>query len=125
MKKFSHILTATVLLFSCSPHSDETADLADAIYFGSNVCSHGGEFTRFAEAVAVKAGKVIYIGSRASAEKLRGSDTEMHDLGEKTFFADFLNRAGNTNKPSGSISTPANYSSFYSPPKTKTIHISP
>lgn len=125
MKKFSHIVTATVLLFSCSPQSDKKVETADAIYFGSNVCSIDGEFTRVAEAVAVKAGKVIYIGSRASAEKLRGSGTEMHDLGQKTFFADFLNHTDDESKQPGSFSTPTNYPSSNSLPKPKTKNETP
>jgi hypothetical protein len=125
MKKFSHIVTATVLLFSCSPQSDEKAETADAIYFGSNVCSIDGEFTRLAEAVAVKAGKVIYIGSLASAEKLRGTATEMHDLGQKTFFADFLNQAADESKQPASFSMPGNYSSLNSLPTPKTKNETP
>jgi hypothetical protein len=112
-KKLSHLLLASSLIFYCSCQSGTTTETADSIYFGSNLFSFDGYMGSNAEAVAVKDGKVIYIGSRASAEKLRRSDTEMYDLGQKMFFADLL-----TNTTSGSAQSGFFSSNNHSSPKS-------
>lgn len=93
MKTLSHIIFAAVLCCSCSTRKDQSVEKVDAVYFGGNVYSIDGEFTKSEEAVAVKDGKVVYIGSRAGAEKLIGKDTELNNLSGKTFFAALLNHA--------------------------------
>jgi hypothetical protein len=90
MKTLSHIIVATLLLCSCSTRKEKIDLRADAIYFGGGIYSMDAGFNAMAEAVAVKDGKVIYIGSRAAAEKFMGIETQMHDLSGKTFFAGIL-----------------------------------
>jgi hypothetical protein len=115
-KILSHLFSASFLMFSCSSQSDTIQETADSIYYGSNLFSFDGYLSRNTEAVAVKNGKVIFIGSRASAEKLRGSKTEMYDLGQKTFFADLLTNTTSSSSQSGSYSN-NDYSSLKSLPK--------
>jgi hypothetical protein len=124
IKKLSPLLLAAIFMFSCSSQSDAITESADTIYFGSNIFSFNGHISSNAEAVAVKGGKVIYIGSRASAEKFRGSDTELYDLGQKTFFADLLTNTASRGKHSGSLSG-GNYPSFKSLPKLEKGAINP
>jgi hypothetical protein len=123
-KKLSHLLLASTLVFSYSCQSGIRTETADSIYFGSNLFSFDGYMGSNAEAVAVKAGKVIYIGSRASAEKLRGSETEMYDLGQKMFFADLLTNTNLSSKQSESFLTD-NHLSIKSLPKPEEENINP
>jgi predicted amidohydrolase YtcJ len=63
---------------------------ADRIYFGGDIVTIN-EQQASAEAVAVKSGKIVAVGSRASVEKAqKGSKTQMVDLAGKTLLPGFL-----------------------------------
>ncbi len=49
-----------------------------------------GDSASYAEAVAVKDGKIIFVGSRADAEKMKGDSTVMNDLQGKTMLPGFI-----------------------------------
>ena len=65
-------------------------DAADAIYFGGDIITMEGDSANYAEAVAVKNGKIIFTGKKADAEKLKGDSTKMNDLKGKTMLPGFI-----------------------------------
>ncbi len=82
---------ALILAFSvaCSS-SPDAANTADAIYFGGPIVTVN-DAQPTAEAVAVKDGKILMVGTRADLEKFhKGSTTQMIDLGGKTLLPAFM-----------------------------------
>jgi predicted amidohydrolase YtcJ len=92
MKRISQLLIVTIVIFaSCNSNGSGTvSDTADAIYFGGDIVTMGGDSASYAEAVAVKDGKIIFVGSRADAEKMKGDSTVMNDLQGKTMLPGFI-----------------------------------
>ncbi|MEZ4688983.1 MAG: amidohydrolase family protein [Ignavibacteria bacterium] len=46
--------------------------------------------SNYAEAIAIKDGKIIFVGKKADAEKLQGDSTTMTDLKGKTMLPGFI-----------------------------------
>ncbi len=63
---------------------------ADAIYFGGDIVTMEGDSAAYAEAIAVKDGKIVFVGSKADAEKMKGDSTKMNDLAGKTLLPGFI-----------------------------------
>ncbi|WP_396183195.1 hypothetical protein [Flavobacterium sp.] len=49
-----------------------------------------GKEAQYAEAVAIKDGKIVFVGSKEDALKMKGDSTQMNDLAGKTFLPGFL-----------------------------------
>ena len=49
-----------------------------------------GDSATYVEAIAIKDGKIIFAGSQAEVEKMRGDSTSMNDLQGKTMLPGFL-----------------------------------
>lgn len=81
-----------MMFASCNQSGNKTAskDAADAIYFGGDIITMEGDSASYAEAVAVKNGKIVFVGKKADAEKLKGDSTKMNDLKGKTMLPGFL-----------------------------------
>ncbi len=79
-------------IISCNQSSKQNnpANSADAIYFGGDIITMEGDSATYAEAVAVKDGKITFVGSKADAEKLHGDSTVMNDLKGKTLVPGFV-----------------------------------
>ena len=92
MKRISQLLIVTIVIFaSCNSNESGTVtDTADAIYFGGDIMTMEGDSASYAEAVAVKDGKIIFVGSKADAEKMKGDSTVMNDLQGKTMLPGFI-----------------------------------
>ena len=71
-----------------------TADAATAIYYGGDIITMEGDSPAYAEAIAVKDGKIIFVGSKAGAEELKGDSTIMNDLQGKTLLPGFIDAHG-------------------------------
>ena len=80
-------LIAVGLSTSCGPR--QPAQVADLIYAGGDIVTMN-DAQPAAEALAVKDGKVLAIGTRAEVEKLKGNTTTMVDLAGKTLLPGFL-----------------------------------
>lgn len=91
MKKTIPFLLVLALI-SCV--KKEVPNPADAIYFGGDIITMEGNEAQYAEAVAVKDGKIIFVGTKAEAEKFHGDKTEMKDLKGKTMLPAFLDGHG-------------------------------
>jgi predicted amidohydrolase YtcJ len=66
------------------------AQVADTIYHGGTILTMNGEAPTYAEAVAVKDGKIIFVGSRDEALKRKGETTQVRDLGGKAMLPGFI-----------------------------------
>ena len=94
IKKTSILFSAIVLLAtaSCNQSSEQSnlKDSADAIYYGGDIITMEGDNAEYAEAVAIKDGKILFVGDMATAINLKGESTHMHDLEGKTMLPGFL-----------------------------------
>ena len=94
MKTFLKIATLAIALFcaSCSQSSKENnlTQWADAIYFGGDIITMEGDSATYVEAIAVKDGNIVFVGSIAEAEKMKGDSTAMNDLQGKTLVPGFI-----------------------------------
>ena len=86
MTKFFTSCCLTVLLFSCQ---GETKDPADHVFTNGNVYTVN-ESQPFAEAVAVKGNKIVFVGSSDEAGAYIGEATEVTDLGGTTLMPGFV-----------------------------------
>jgi len=94
MKKIKLIVVFISILglTSCKQESKKTApsEVADAIYFGGDIITMEGDKAQYVEAVVVKNGKIILVGTKEEAEQLQGENTEMNDLKGKTLLPGFI-----------------------------------
>ncbi|WP_409416720.1 amidohydrolase [Flavobacterium sp. PS2] len=86
-KEIILVLLLITTLISCKKEVENPADL---IYFGGDIITMEGDQAQYVEAIAVKSGKILFVGSKAEAEKLKGSNTEMRDLKGKTLLPGFI-----------------------------------
>jgi predicted amidohydrolase YtcJ len=73
-----------------STGTNEVTDAADAIYYGGDIITMEGDSASYAEAMAVQDGKIVFVGSKADAEKMKGDSTKMNDLQGKTLVPGFM-----------------------------------
>lgn len=74
----------------CNPPTRSPALQADALYFGGDILTMEGDSATYAEALATKDGKIIFVGTRKEADQLVGDSTVFHDLGSKTLLPGFI-----------------------------------
>lgn len=86
------VLIFLTLLGACqqSDTAKTSANTADEIYFGGDIITMEGDNAVYAEAVAVKDGKIIFVGDKLSADKFKGDSTLMNDLKGKTMMPGFI-----------------------------------
>jgi hypothetical protein len=93
-KQMKRILTSTLIVIlsvavGCKSGPD-AASTADSIYFGGSIVTVNDAQPN-AEAVAVKDGKILMVGTRSEIElNHKGATTRMIDLGGKTLLPGFL-----------------------------------
>jgi len=94
MKKITeYVLTILLITFiSCNQASNksDSTNAADAIYFGGDIVTMEGDSPSYTEAIAVKDGRIVFAGSKADAEEMKGDSTVMNDLQGKTLFPGFI-----------------------------------
>jgi predicted amidohydrolase YtcJ len=73
----------SVLIAACCAASGTLAETADTVFINGNVHT-GNQRTSHAEAIAVKAGRFVFVGSNADAKTLQKTATRVIDLGGKT-----------------------------------------
>ncbi len=90
-------LVAIIFLSACNGGTTDkvvtgttTSPTADAIYFGGDIVTMETDSAVYAEAIAVKDGKIVFVGSKADAEKMKGDSTVMNDLQGKTLLPGFI-----------------------------------
>lgn len=76
-------------LASCNK-KQEGSNQADAIYFGGDILTMEGKEAQYVEAVAIKDGKILYVGTKSEAEKFKDETTITTDLKGKTMLPGFI-----------------------------------
>jgi predicted amidohydrolase YtcJ len=100
-----NILLSTTIAFAlsaCNKAPDSSVANPDAaaaagidiLYFGGDILTMDGDTAQYAEALAVKDGKIIFVGSKAEADKLKGANTKTVDLAGKTLLPGFIDAHG-------------------------------
>lgn len=104
LSKLLLVLSVAVFVVACgekesmetgtSTPSSPTTAVADSIYTGGSIITIN-DAQPSAEAVAVKSGKIVAVGSRATIEEThKGATTEIVDLGGKTMLPGFVDSHG-------------------------------
>jgi predicted amidohydrolase YtcJ len=75
---------------SCNPPSRNPTLQADELYFGGDIVTMEGDSATYADALATKDGKIIFVGDRQEADRLVGDSTTLHDLNGKTLLPGFI-----------------------------------
>ena len=78
MKKLTRVPALALLVFGCSAEQARD-EAADAVYTNGRVYTVN-EARSWAEAVAIKDGRFLVVGSNAEVEAVTGAETEIHDL---------------------------------------------
>jgi predicted amidohydrolase YtcJ len=90
--------TATSFLFasvlSLASATPSRADVADTLYTGGDIITMRGPQPEMAEALAVKNGKILFVGPLAEAQALVGPATTTIDLAGKTLLPGFIDTHG-------------------------------
>jgi predicted amidohydrolase YtcJ/heat shock protein HslJ len=66
------------------------AQSADTIYHNGSILTMAGAEPTYVEALAVKDGKIAFVGSKSTALKMKGDATKIVDLGGKTLLPGFI-----------------------------------
>ena len=94
MKKYLYLITTIVLflLASCNQPKKNNLDtsFADIIYYGGDIITMEGDAPLYAESVAIKNGKIIFIGSKKEAEQFKSDSSKMIDLNGTTLLPGFI-----------------------------------
>ncbi len=92
MKQMIKLVIGMLVLAGCNSTTQNSASTqeADAIYYGGDILTMEGDSANYAEAVAIKDGKIVFVGAKADAEKLKGDSTTMNDLKGKTMMPGFI-----------------------------------
>jgi predicted amidohydrolase YtcJ len=86
------ILTLGLAMVACAAMS--RGDVADTLYTGGDIITMRGPQPEMAEALAVKNGKIVFVGPLAEAKALVGPATTMIDLAGKTLLPGFIDTHG-------------------------------
>jgi predicted amidohydrolase YtcJ len=70
------------------------AQVADTIYTGGDILTMRGTAAEYAESLAVKDGKILFVGPAADAKQHAGSTTKTVDLAGKTLLPGFIDTHG-------------------------------
>ena len=80
---------AAVLALALGALPVQAEPAADALFWGGPIHT-GAQASPTAQAVAVKDGRIVFVGDRAGAEALRGAETQVVDLGGAALFPGFV-----------------------------------
>ena len=93
MRRFKIIAAVSALLVSAHTASHAADSKADTIFQGGNIITVN-ELQPTAEAVAVRAGRILAVGYRDEVMKLRGPNTGVVDLAGKTMIPGLIDAHG-------------------------------
>jgi len=94
MKKTILLLSIIVILFSCNNISKTAADVSNidstqTIYYGGDIITMEGDKPEYAEAVVRQDDKIVFVGSKAEAEK-QYANAMQYNLEGKTMMPGFI-----------------------------------
>ena len=84
------VLTGSLWL----PAFSATPKVADSIYLNGDILTMKGDRPNYAQAVAVKDGKIVFVGAKQQALKLKGDNTQIKDLQGKAMLPGFIDPHG-------------------------------
>lgn len=86
------LLVSLIGLTSCNQagKQNNSAGTADVIYYGGDIITMEGANAQYAEAIAVKDGKILFVGKKEEAFKAKNKATRLVDLQGKTMLPGFL-----------------------------------
>jgi predicted amidohydrolase YtcJ len=85
---------AAVIVSILSLATPAAAQIADVIYSGGDILTMRGAAADYAESLAVKNGKILFIGPEADVKKHVGAATKTVDLASKTLLPGFIDTHG-------------------------------
>ena len=88
------ILSSAAIVLSLTIATPSRADVADTLYTGGDIITMRGPQAEMAEALAVKNGKIVFVGPLAEAKALVGPATTTIDLAGKTLLPGFIDTHG-------------------------------
>jgi predicted amidohydrolase YtcJ/heat shock protein HslJ len=89
--KHNRVTVARTLAVLCSlTFSQAFAQTADTIYHNGSILTMTGKTPAYIEALAVKDGKIAFVGSMEAALETKGGSTKVVDLGGKALLPGFL-----------------------------------
>ncbi|NBA97134.1 amidohydrolase [Pseudomonas sp. R5(2019)] len=97
MRPMISLCLMAALLAAGSLHAEDAepgATIADTLYYGGDILTMEGMVARYAEALAVKDGRIIYVGDRKGADALKGDTTTPIDLKGHTLLPGFVDAHG-------------------------------
>ena len=83
-------------LFACNGNQNNSVSGSDSatVYFNGDIITMEGDSAVYAEALVEKAGKILFVGDKASALKEAGSKVIQVDLAGKTLLPGFIDTHG-------------------------------
>ena len=85
---------AAVIVSILSIATPAAAQIADVIYSGGDILTMRGDAADYAESLAVKNGKILFVGPEAGVKKHVGAATKTVDLASKTLLPGFIDTHG-------------------------------
>ena len=91
MRKADMRITSILLAALCAfTLNDALAQTADTIYHNGAILTMAGATPAYAEALAVRDGKIVQVGGKDAALQMKGDTTKVVDLGGKALLPGFL-----------------------------------
>ncbi|OLY93250.1 hypothetical protein SAMN05444008_10735 [Cnuella takakiae] len=98
--KYLLLCATACLLFACNNNETKVksfttnAAVQAAVYYNGDILTMEGDTPQYAEAIAIKDGKILYLGSKEKAMKMAGSGHRMVDLQGHTLLPGFIDAHG-------------------------------
>lgn len=90
------LLTFLLLLAACNEAAkkEATNSSPDIVYFGGDIITMEGDSAQYAEAVVVRDGKILFVGSKEQALQSASDNPELIDLKGQTLLPGFIDAHG-------------------------------
>ena len=92
MKSWSWAVVFLGMAFSAGCSEDKSS--ADTIYLGGEILTMDGDQPSYVEAVAVRDGRILFVGTKARALERKGAGTDIVDLAGKAMLPGFIDPHG-------------------------------
>ena len=88
------VIFGTFIVFSCNQDKKTDTLNTSTVYSGGDIITMVGDEPAYAEAVVVKDGKIVFVGSSAEAMNMAGKGHQMVNLEGKTMLPGFIDAHG-------------------------------
>jgi predicted amidohydrolase YtcJ len=94
MKNLKSLCSLFLIFFVFSCKKEKEILNSSMVYFGGDIVTMVGDSPQYAEAIVVKEGKIVFVGSSTEAMKVAGKGHQMIDLKGKTMLPGFIDAHG-------------------------------